>query len=256
MLKVSKLTCGYPDRPVLEGVNFELRPGETVALVGQNGSGKSTLAEVLAGLKTDFSGAVQLDDLELNSRTPRREVRRKVSLVLQNPDNQILFPRVRDELEFVGQNLGIKLNETKLRRLLRQVALPADTLEYNPFEFSGGQKQRLAIAASLVGAPKYLILDEATTQLDSTGQTAIYKVVQRLARQQKGILWITNRLDELIFADRILILGNRHTQAYSKAELLTDLTILTHHGLDVPLTLKIAQKFHCTTLAEIEAALQ
>ncbi len=107
MIKLEQFSCGYSGRPVLAQADLEIASGEITVVIGQNGSGKTTLAQVLAGLKLDFQGKVWLDDLELKCSTSVRELRQKAGLVLQNPNHQILFGKVEDEISFALRNLNL-----------------------------------------------------------------------------------------------------------------------------------------------------
>lgn len=251
MIKLKNFSCKYGKTPVLENIDLEIPDGKIIAVIGKNGSGKSTLAQVLSGLKLDFSGEVWLDDLKLKRHTPMREIRQKVSLVLQNPDNQIIFQKVSDDLAFVLDNFGIETSEQAklIANALAAVGM-ADYLQANPHELSGGQKQRIVIASAIITSPKYLILDEATSMLDPSGKRAIYNVLQEFRKQGITTLFMTNWLDEIIIADEILVLDERKIFRYGRDELLKDLTIFERHGLEVPLTLKLltskeGKKFLC-----------
>lgn len=251
MINLKDFGYKYGKTPVLEHVDLELPPGEIVAVVGRNGSGKSTLAEILSGLKLDFSGEVWLDDLKLKRHTPMRQIREKVSLVLQNPDNQIIFQKVSDDLAFVLDNLGIEApRQGKMIKTALEAVDMADYTESNPHELSGGQKQRIVIASAIITHPKYLVLDEATSMLDPSGKRAIYNILQDFKKQGITTIFMTNWLDEILIADRILVLDERKIFSYRRDELLKDLPILERHGLEIPLALKLladkdGKKFLC-----------
>ena len=251
MIRLKNFSCKYGKTPVLEDVNLEISDGKIIAVIGKNGSGKSTLAQVLSGLNLDFSGEVWLDDLKLKRHTPMCEIRHKVSLVLQNPDNQIIFQKVADDLAFVLDNLDIEetQQEKLIKAALKSVGME-DFIQVNPHELSGGQKQRIVIASAIVTQPKYLILDEATSMLDPSGKRAIYNILQDFRKQGITTLFMTNWLDEIAIADEILILDERQVFMYSRDELLKDLTLFERHGLEVPLTLRLltskeGKKFLC-----------
>lgn len=240
MIKLKGFSCQYGKIPVLEDLNLEIPDGKIIAIIGNNGSGKSTLAQVLSGLKLDFSGEVWLDDLKLKRRTSMREIRQKVSLVLQNPDNQIIFQKVSDDLVFVLDNLGVeKTRQEKLIQTALESVGMADFLQANPHELSGGQKQRIVIASAIITQPKYLILDEATSMLDPSGKRAIYNILQDFKKQEITTLFVTNWLEEIMIADEVMILDKRKAFLYERDELLKDLTIFTHHNLEIPLALKL-----------------
>lgn len=240
MIKLRNFGYNYDRRSVLSEINLEIPSGEIIAVIGQNGSGKSTLAQILAGLKRDFSGEVWLGDLKLGRRTPMREIRQTASLVLQNPDNQIIFQKVYDDLAFVLDNLQIEPAQHKA--MIKAALSAVDMLDFinaNPHELSGGQKQRVVIASAIVTQPKYLILDETTSMLDPSGKRAIYNILQDFKKQGITTLLMTNWLDEIAIADSVLILDDQKIYPYSRAELLKDLPLLKMHHLEIPLMLKL-----------------
>ncbi len=240
MLKLQGFSYDYGGQPVLSDVNLKIPSGKVIAVVGQNGSGKSTLAEVLSGLKLDFSGEIWLDELKLTQRTPISDIRQKTSLVLQNPDNQIIFQKVYDDLAFVLDNLKVdsSRHDKIIRSALKTVGM-LDFIQANPHELSGGQKQRIVIASAILTRPKYLILDEATSMLDSAGKRAVYNILQDFKNSGITTLLMTNWLDEIAIADEVLILDQQKIFSYSRANLLADLSLFKKHGLEVPLMLKL-----------------
>lgn len=268
MIKIKNLSVKFAE-PVLEEVSLEIPAGRIVALIGKNGSGKSTLANVLVGLKADYSGEVWLDDLKLSRHTKTRDLRAKIGLVLQNPDHQLLFNSVREELLFVLQNLqgrsdrpsrrsgSLAVNEDFEQRIITTLEAVgmADFIDRDPQTLSGGQRQRIAIATMLVADPDYLILDEVTSQLDQEGKLAIYRVMRQLKKQGVGILMITNNLDELIHADEALVIHEQKIAKLSHTELVHQPKILEQYGLEVPLTLRLASHWNVESLGEIELKL-
>lgn len=268
MIKIKNLSVKFAE-PVLEEVSLEIPAGRIVALIGKNGSGKSTLANVLVGLKADYSGEVWLDDLKLSRHTKTRDLRAKIGLVLQNPDHQLLFNSVREELLFVLQNLqgrsdkpsrrsgSLAVNEDFEQRIITTLEAVgmADFIDRDPQTLSGGQRQRVAIATMLVADPDYLILDEVTSQLDQEGKLAIYRVMRQLKKQGVGILMITNNLDELIHADEALVIHEQKIAKLSHTELVHQPKILEQYGLEVPLTLRLASHWNVESLGEIELKL-
>lgn len=251
MIELKNFAVKY-EAKLLQDVNLTIPSGKIVALIGKNGSGKSTLANVLAGLMTDFAGEVWLDDLRLTRRVKVRELRAKVGLVLQNPDHQILFNSVRDELEFVLRNLGdTEAMEVKVRQALTQVGM-TKFVDADPQNLSGGQRQRIAIATMLVAGPQYLILDEATSQLDDAGKQVLYETMRTLADQGIGVLMITNNTNELIYADEVLMIHDYGIWKLQKADLLQKKNELEKYGFATPLTIRLAQKFGVQTMTEVE----
>ncbi|MDZ7266832.1 MAG: ATP-binding cassette domain-containing protein [candidate division KSB1 bacterium] len=216
MIIVNDLTVEYPVaggvRRVLSQVSLTLAEGEFVALMGANGSGKTTLARCLNGIVTPSAGEVWVDGL--NTRDPHalREIRRRVGLVFQHPDNQMVAPTVERELAFGLENLGLPRPEMQ-RRIAAMLELfhLSHCRERAPHQLSGGEKQRVALASIMVMQPRHLICDEPTSLLDYPARRAFFDMLARLRLPPDGgtpltILHITQFAEEALFADRLLIL--------------------------------------------------
>ena len=192
----------------LRSVSAVFRPDESVAIVGPNGSGKSTLALCLNGLLQPSGGRVLVDDLDVAEKSKRSEIRRRVGMVFQNPDNQIISTTVEREIAFGLENLAVPADE--LRRRVEQVL---DQFHLRPFRdrpphlLSGGEKQRLAIAAVLAMRPRYLILDEPTSLLDPVSQREVGDLIGELHRtEQVAVVHITQFPEEAARAQRVLVM--------------------------------------------------
>ena len=251
MIKLTNVSTGYA-QPVLSKLSFEIAPASVTAVIGANGSGKSTLAQVLAGLKRDFKGEIAIDDMPLTRRTPVRKLRQKVGLVLQHPEHQLVFDRLDTELNFGRENLGLSLSKDLLMDTLAKVGLDLP-LETNPWQLSGGQQQRLAIASQLMLEPSYLLLDEATTMLDYPGRQLVYDTIAKLARDGLGVILFTNQLEEILLAERVILLSQGTATVHTKSTLLSHLNILSQHGLAAPPLLQLAAKHQLKTFAELAA---
>ena len=258
MIKVSGLKFRYRGarENVLDGIELTIKAGECVALVGKNGSGKSTLGRILAGL-TKF----RVGEVKINNRKPNDQ---RTGIVFQNPENQIIFSNIHDELSFALQDLSPSEIELRIDNALRQVDM-LDFKDRNLYELSLGQKQRIMIAEALAINAKYLILDEPTTMIDGAGKEKIHEIIRSLKKQGCTILLLTNAADEILLADRTLILENGRIVAnIPRSELLASANILRQHGLALPTILQIAgelQKAHINldlknfTLSEFSRAL-
>ena len=192
----------------LKGVSLKISEGETVAIIGSNGSGKSTLARCLNGLLVPQSGEVWVDGLDVRQRTNWDDVRRRVGMVFQNPDNQIVSTTVEREIAFGLENLAIPsgLLRDRVEEVLDQFHL-LDFRQRPPHLLSGGEKQRLSIAAVLAMRPKYLILDEPTSLLDPVGRREVRELLGRLcADGQVSVVHITQFPEEAAESPRVLVL--------------------------------------------------
>lgn len=247
MLKVSQLSYRYPgsSENVLSEINFSVQNGEIVALVGQNGSGKSTLGRLIAGISDLQAGTVRIDG-NIYDQTSRG-IRQNLGIVFQNPENQLLFNTFDEEIKFaLSGSSDTKLPKPatpelkkRIRKSLAQVGM-SDFRNREIDELSLGQKQRLVLAETLARGPQHLILDEPTTMTDSEGKREIAKLVQGLAKSGHCILYITNLADELLLADRVLILsGGRIAAEIQKTELIQKANLLKRHHIELPTILQL-----------------
>lgn len=191
----------------LKNLSFSIEKGSFVALVGMNGSGKSTLAKLLNGLFIPSSGEILVDGLSTSDEKNTFEIRKKVGMVFQNPDNQMVATIIEDDIAFGPENLGVPREE--LRKRVDDALEMVDMSEYKTrtaSKLSGGQKQRIAIAGVLAMQPEILILDESTSMLDPIGREEIFKVVDKLHSKGITIISITHDMEEASRADRIIAL--------------------------------------------------
>ena len=239
MIKINDVKYSYEnsETEALRGVSISIADGEFVAIVGHNGSGKSTLAKMLNALQLPSSGSVTVFGMDTADESKTLDIRKKVGMVFQNPDNQIVTTVVEEDVGFGPENLGVPTEE-----ILRRVhdALEAvDMLYYAksaPHMLSGGQKQRIAIAGMLAIEPQVLVLDEATAMLDPLGRKDILRIVKDLNRK-KGItvIMITQYMEEAVIADRVIVM-NEGLVAFegTPAEVFRRGTELRKINLDVP----------------------
>lgn len=240
MIKLDNVSFSY-DNPVLDKINLTIDKNKITYIVGTNGSGKSTLASIISGLLPATSGKVYVDDIEVKNKENSKKLREKIGIVFQNPSNQIIFSNVYDDIEFTLKNL--KRDKKDIPNIINESLKKVNMLDFihaNPYKLSGGEKQRVAIASQLALNPDYIIFDEATSMLDINGKNEIYKLMVKL-KEQIGIIFITNNMDELIYAEDIIIIDNHKAYKYTLEEVLDDSSILTRHNLLIPFTLKLAK---------------
>lgn len=200
MLELRSVTHTFGDRVVLDNVSLELKE-KRIAVVGSNGSGKSTFARLLNGLLLPKTGDVLVDGLD--TRTNAKAIRRRVGFVFQNPDNQIVFPIVEEDIAFGMKNLGFTkevIEERTQEALARYDML--SFREHPAHLLSGGQKQLLAISGVLVMEPKYIIFDEPTTLLDLRNKRRIAEAIEKLPQT---VIIVTHDLEFLQGFDRVLV---------------------------------------------------
>ncbi|MHB9003176.1 MAG: ATP-binding cassette domain-containing protein [Coriobacteriia bacterium] len=196
-------------RPAVDGLEFDVAPGELLVVLGANGSGKSTLALLANGLLLPNRGEVRIDGMPTTAPELVWDIRSRVGVVFQDPENQIVGTMVEEDVAFGPENLGVPHEELRQRvdRALAVVGL--DGLERRePHTLSGGQKQRLAIAGVLALQPEYLVLDEPTAMLDPVGRADVLRVIARLRSEGRGIVHITHHLEDVAGADKVLVLAS------------------------------------------------
>ncbi len=210
MIRICGLSYRYEGnaQDAISGITFDMQPGSVTALLGANGSGKSTLALTIAGLLVPSSGSVQSDGFSSDSEEGRSSLRRTVGMIFQDPDSQITSPTVERELAFGLENLGVE-PET-MRALVEQHLIRFGLVQYrhaSPAQLSGGEKQRLALAAVMIMRPRYLILDEATAFLAPRSRREILRLIQELGHKHHlGVLLVTQIPHEALGADRLVVL--------------------------------------------------
>lgn len=241
----------HPKSWRLKTCRFASKRGEFVALVGHNGSGKSTVAKLLNGLLLPQSGTVTVDGMNTVSDNVGGsasdnifEIRKKVGVVFQNPDNQTVASIIEDDVAFGPENLGLEPKE--IRRRVDEALKSVGMYEYrerDPFRLSGGQKQRVAIAGILAIRPEVLVLDEATSMLDPKGKREIMDIVTRLNREEgMTVITITHFMDEAAMADKIIVLDDGEAILCGGKEVLTKGELLSGRGLDMPPAIRIADR--------------
>ena len=223
----------------LQDVSFRVQDGEFIGVIGHTGSGKSTLIQHLNGLIKPSSGTVVVDGMDLSSKsTSLKEVRHRVGLVFQYPEYQLFEETVALDVGFGPKNLGLSKEEVaqRVRRAVESVGLPEDCLEKSPFDLSGGQKRRVAIAGVLAMDPNMLILDEPTAGLDPTGREEILALVERWHQGGRTIMMVSHSMDDVAkYADRILVMNHGALAMQgTPREVFTRHGELRAMGLDVP----------------------
>ena len=221
----------------LNGVNMTIKDGEFVAIVGHNGSGKSTLAKHFNSIYLPTTGDVLVDGMNTEDDDHLFDIRKKVGLVLQNPDNQIVAGIVEEDVAFGCENLGIPPEE--IRKRVDESLKAVDMYEYrthSPDKLSGGQKQRIAIAGIIAMQPECIVLDEPTAMLDPQGRQEVISTVQKLNKERGiTIILITHYMEEAVLADRVIMMdsGKVLTEGTPR-EVFAQVEMLKKHRLDVP----------------------
>ncbi|MCC6179013.1 MAG: energy-coupling factor transporter ATPase [Chloroflexi bacterium] len=230
--------------PALSGVSLQVVPGEHLAILGANGSGKSTLAKHLNGLLLPSAGRVLVDGRDTRDASARRDIRRTVGMVFQNPDNQIVATVVEEDVAFGPENLGLPTAEIQERVDEALTALGLGALrDRPPHQLSGGQKQRVAIAGALAMRPRVLVLDEATALLDPLGRAEVREAVRGLSDAGIAVVSVTHFMDEAVEADRVIVLSGGQIALQGRPhDVFTQVDTLRELRLDVPQVTLLAER--------------
>lgn len=230
---------------VLNDISFEVEKGAFVALLGHNGSGKSTVAKHLNAMLTPTSGKVFIDGMDTSDEKLTYDIRRRVGLVLQNPDNQIVASIVEEDVAFGPENLGIPSDE--IRRRVDEALKAVDMYDHRlkaPYKLSGGQKQRVAIAGIIAMQPDCIVLDEPTAMLDPKGREEVLYTIHKL-NKERGItvVMITHYMEEAVTADRVYVMDNgRILTSGTPREVFSQVELMKKHRLDVPQATELCHK--------------
>ena len=231
------------------GVDLEIDEGSFVAVLGHNGSGKSTLAKHMNAILTPDSGSVIVDGMDSREEDKVFEIRRRVGMVFQNPDNQLVANVVEDDVAFAPENLGVPSAEIRERvdEALKQVGM-YEYRTHAPHLLSGGQKQRVAIAGVIAMRPRIIVLDEPTAMLDPRGRDEVISTVTRLCRESgMTVVLITHHMEECIGADKLVVMSNGYIKAAGRpSDIFSDVEMMAREGLAVPETTKLLYELrHC-----------
>ncbi len=239
MIELKNIYFSYftPDKvDVLKNINFKINKGEFISIIGKNGSGKSTLGRLIAFLLEPTKGEILVDGKKIKSELDYLEIRKKIGMVFQNPDNQIVSQIVEEDVAFGLENLNY--DEETIKKKVEEVLIEVDLLEerrFPPHFLSGGQKQKLAIAGVLVMEPEYIVLDEPTSLLDPKARKDVIKLITRLNKNGITIILITHRMEEAILGDRVIVLNDGEIALEGEpVDVFTKVQFLRDIGLSVP----------------------
>ena len=262
MIQTDALSFSYPVEEgqrrttALDNVTLSIEKGSFVVVLGHNGSGKSTLAKHMNAVLLPSGGAVYVEGMDTKKEELLLEIRRRVGMVFQNPDNQIVANVVEEDVAFAPENLGVPTAE--IRRRVDDALAAVGMTEFTrhaPHLLSGGQKQRVAIAGVIAMEPECIVLDEATAMLDPSGRREVLDTVHRLNRERGiTVVHITHHMSEAEDADRVIVMNDgvvamdgAPREVFSRVEELQALGLaapdtvellrrLNRHGMDLPLT--------------------
>lgn len=246
LIEIKNVTYEYTDDGVVyaavKDLSLNIERGSFTVILGHNGSGKSTLAKLLNGLNKPTFGDVLVDGINTKNEDLEIEIKRKVGMVFQNPDNQLIASIVEEDVAFGPENLGLDPKEIRVR--VDEALKAVDMYEFRkstPHRLSGGQKQRIAIAGIIAMEPECLVLDEPTAMLDPKGRAEIIETLLRLNREKNiTVVLITHYMEEAENADRVIVMndGVIIDDGIPK-EIFKNVEKLKNVGLDVPQTTEL-----------------
>ncbi|MBL3715690.1 MULTISPECIES: energy-coupling factor ABC transporter ATP-binding protein [Lactococcus] len=254
MIKFDKVNFTYqPNTPfasrALFDINLEVEEGSYTALIGHTGSGKSTLLQHLNGLLQPTEGKVNIDDIVIQASSKQKEIkpaRKKVGVVFQFPESQLFEETVLKDVAFGPQNFGVSQEEALkiAREKLELVGLAEKNFEKSPFELSGGQMRRVAIAGILAMEPKVLVLDEPTAGLDPKARIEMMALFSHLHQKGQTVVLVTHNMDDVAeYADKVYLLEKgRVISSGTPQDVFQNVDFLTQHELGVPKTTEFAVK--------------
>lgn len=250
-LEVKNLKYRYPytDRLALDGITCTIEPGEFIGVVGKNGSGKSTFTQALIGLVPNFyrgayGGSVKVDGVDVRD-VETDDLCQKIGLVFQNPFNQVSGSKntVYEEIAFGLENLGVPRDEMH-KRIKDAMALLdiARFTERNPFDLSGGQMQRMAIASIIAMNPEVIILDEPTSQLDPQGSEEVFQAVQKLSQRGITVIMVEHKMEKIAaYSDRVMLLDDGKLIDFDTPQKVFSRDDLAEHGVQAPAFARIGR---------------
>lgn len=249
LIKFDNVSFSYDDEDAIkdyavENISFEVKKGEFVAVLGRNGSGKSTVAKLSNSIYIPSSGKVYADGDDTSVPENELPIRKKVGVVFQNPDNQIVASIVEEEVAFGPENLGVEPAE--LRRRVDDALKAVGMYEYRRHEthrLSGGQKQRIAIAGMIAMMPQCLVLDEPTAMLDPQGRRDVMQTVKKLNEENgMSVVFITHFMEEAVNADKIIIIDEGKKAAEGTPdEIFAQRSLIKKCGLEIPESAELAE---------------
>jgi energy-coupling factor transport system ATP-binding protein len=244
IIKLENVSFNYQGEININNFNLSIPKGSWLSIIGNNASGKTTLVKLIAGLIKPLSGSIIIDGLELNDENII-ETRKKIGLVMQNPDNQFVATTVEDDIVFGLESLGIPKEEMgKQLRIYSEMLGISHLLKKEPSKLSGGEKQKVALAGILIMQPKIIILDEAISMLDDISKQEVLAVLEKIHKYQDvTIINVTHDMNETMYSDKVIVLhqgkivyrGNAH-HVFKYAEKLKKI------DLDLPFTVELSTR--------------
>lgn len=231
IISINNMSFSYKDNEIFNNFNLNIKEGDWVSLIGPNGCGKSTLIKLIVGL-LEAKGSIIVNSLVLNNET-KKEIRKQIGIVFENPDNQFVSETVLSEIVFKLENLGKTKKEINIQlEYITSLFNLKDILKSSPHELTNSQKQLVSLAAALIDEPKILILDEALNKVDKKTKALIFKTIKNL---DLTVINITHDTEDTIFSDKIIVMDKGKIELYDeKKKVLQDEKTFNKLGLELP----------------------
>ena len=257
LIKLENVSFSYPESEggdnsfAVKNLSLEINEGEFVAILGHNGSGKSTTAKLINMILAPNSGKIFVDGKDITHKDMSEddvfEVRKKVGMVFQNPDNQIVATVVEEDVAFGPENLGVPSDEIRKRvDEALEIVNMSEYARHAPHRLSGGQKQRVAIAGTIAMKPRCIIFDESTAMLDPIGRKEVMNTILRLNKEEKiTIVLITHYMNEAVLADRVVVMksGELYLDG-TPSRVFSEPEKLWQAGLEVPQSVELMHRLN------------
>lgn len=242
IIKIEKLNFKYSDKNIFTNLNLNIEKGTFVSIIGPNGSGKTTLIKILTGLLLNYNGYINIDGYNLNEFY-LKEIRRKIGVVFDNPDNHFIAETVIDDLAFTLENLQYDNEDiTNSINEIAKIFKLKDILYEEPRNLTNSEKQKVAIAGSLIFNPKILILDEALHQLNPSDKKEVLNILKKYQKQRNlTIIMITHDLENTLYSDKIIVLNEKSVfMEGSLEEVYSQIDKLNKLKLNLPFIIKLS----------------
>lgn len=243
ILEIKNLGFRYKNKFIFEDFNLNVKRGSWVTIAGPNGAGKTTLVKILAGLEKSYSD-IKIFNASLNKKN-LYSIRKEMGFVFDTPDNFFACETVEDELAFSLENMAVQPNtiQRKINEISKLLKID-NLLKENPYNLSGGEKQKVALGCALMLEPRILILDEALLMIDINERTDILKILSEYNKKKRvTIISFTHNLEEAIYSDRLVILNRgKIVVDGSFPEVFNEERVMRKIGLEVPFTIELSQK--------------
>lgn len=243
MIELKQISYGYEKKDeTIKQIDMVIKEGQFISIIGKNGSGKSTLAKLIAGILKPKEGHILINGKDTKEKKHFLDIRKEIGIVFQNPENQIIFNHVKDEMIFALENLKLENKEERIKEALKRVGLEGKQ-DDEAYHLSLGQKQRLTIASVLAMGTKYIVLDEPTAMIDPNGKEEIYNIIKTLKKEGYTIIYVTNVIDEIFLSDEIWLIENgRIKSIFQKENLLEHSKELEESNMKIPEILLLLQE--------------